>query len=362
MLRSLRPALPATALFLASLVLSCAAPRGATTVALEAPIPSPPAHAPISERIRYWEDRMSQLGRADQSEARLCLGELYLESDQASKARLNFYAARNGTLSKREHAQAAYGVGRSHLLDGHPSLAVRHLDEASQSLQGPEGEECRFLAAFASGKSATSSDRALIARMAPYTGNRVFVASATAHNDFDGLYQMRRADWGAKPLLGNHDVMTRPYRITVHHTAEPAETYTLAESKREMRDLQRMHQEGKGWADIGYHFLIDQAGRVIEGRSLSVQGAHAGNSSLNRGNLGICLLGNFVAQPDRGSDYALAQLPTSEQMSALNKLVRQMQSRYQIADSEIWAHMDLKQTACPGPALKRWVRNKSGNP
>jgi N-acetylmuramoyl-L-alanine amidase len=362
MFRSLRPALPATALLLVSLSFSCASPRAASTVALEAPIPSPPAHAPLNERIRYWEDRMSQLGRADQSEARICLGELYLEADQPSKARLNFYAARNGTLSAREHAQAAYGVGRSHLLDGHPSLATRHLEEASSTLQGPEGEECRFLAAFASGQAPTSTDRALIARLAPYTGNRYSVASAAARTDFDGLYDMPRSEWGAKALLANHEPMTRPYRITVHHTAEPASTYTLAESKREMRDLQRLHQQDNGWADIGYHFLIDQAGRVIEGRSLTAQGAHAGNGSLNQGNLGICLLGNFVAQPDRGSDYALAQIPTAKQISSLARLIGQLQSRYQIADSEIWAHMDLKETACPGPALKRWVQRKSGNP
>ncbi|MCH2101490.1 MAG: peptidoglycan recognition protein family protein, partial [Planctomycetes bacterium] len=220
-------------------------------------------------------------------------------------------------------------------------------------------EECRFLIAYAQGRPIAASDAGLAARVSRYTDSSVASeVRPVAASSSDVLIDVPRAAWGAKALLANHDRMNRPYRITVHHTAEPAHTHELHEGKREMRDLQHTHQQGNGWADLGYHFLIDQAGRVYEGRSLSAQGAHAGNADLNRGNIGICLIGNFVAQPERGSEYARAQAPTFAQLQKLGELVDGLQVRFGIDDSQLWAHSHLKETACPGPVMLDWVRNR----
>ncbi|MAW59651.1 MAG: hypothetical protein CMJ94_02310 [Planctomycetes bacterium] len=361
---ALRPtSAPATALTVAVLALlpACQSQRPVGPTALEAPVLSPPAHATVEERIQYWEDRMPAMSPIDQAEALLCLGELQLEAGDARQARINFNAARNnGYLSKAEEAQAAWGVGRAYLLEQKPQRAVVHLREASYGLGGPEGEECAYLLAYAEGRPVAAPDARLMARVARFT---TFEPAAeyqprVASGQVSELIDVPRRDWGAQRLLANHDPMEAPFRITVHHTAEPADTHALDSGKREMRDLQRMHQQGNGWADLGYHFLIDQAGRVYEGRPLSAQGAHAGNSELNRGNIGICLIGNFVAQPERGSDYALAQAPTGAQLDKLDNLVAALQSKYGISDSQIWAHSHLKETACPGPALLEWVRER----
>src|SRR5262245_4307545 len=86
-----------------------------------------------------------------------------------------------------------------------------------------------------------------------------------------------RPAWGARGIhRANLDRMTPIYRITVHHTATRlASNYSRAAAD-EIRKFQLQHQDEKGWADIGYHFIIDPAGRIWEGRSLQYQGAHAG--------------------------------------------------------------------------------------
>ena len=357
-----RPSFQALPALLAALAFlpACASQRPIGPTALEAPVLSPPAHATVEERIQYWEDRLPAMGPEDQAEARICLGELLLEANEPAEARISFLAARNGYLSQAEDAQVSWGLGRAYLLDNRPKKALDHLRLASLHLGGPEGEECRFLIAYAQGRPIAASDAGMAARVARYTSSAVPTEArpAAASSNVSALIDVPRASWGAKNLLPNHDRMSRPFRITVHHTAEPANTHGIDAGKREMRDLQRMHQQGNGWADLGYHFLIDQAGRIYEGRPISAQGAHAGNSDLNRGNIGICLIGNFVSQPERGSEYALAQAPTSAQLQKLDALVDGLQARYGIADNQVWAHSHLKETACPGPAMLDWVQER----
>ncbi len=151
--------------------------------------------------------------------------------------------------------------------------------------------------------------------------------------------------------------MTAPFRITVHHTAEPFSSLSKVAACAEVKNIQNQHMNERspsGWADIGYHFLIDRAGNVIAGRSLDAQGAHASGTN-NIGNIGICLLGNFVAQPSRGTDYAVAQALLPAQLDALTGLVDQLRQKYSIKSSNVYGHKELKSTECPGPVLSRWV-------
>ena len=112
----------------------------------------------------------------------------------------------------------------------------------------------------------------------------------------------------------------------------------------EIRLIQRTHQNDRQWADIGYHFVIDHGGHVWEGRPLEIQGAHAGNFELNRGNVGIVLLGNFDEQElDDGQERAL------------RTLLLYLMERYRIDPSAIHTHRELKTTACPGHHLQHAV-------
>ncbi len=57
------------------------------------------------------------------------------------------------------------------------------------------------------------------------------------------------------------------------------------------------HVNGRGWADIGYNWLVNRNGVVYKGRAWysstqeNVQGAH---NSINGNTSGICMIGNFV--------------------------------------------------------------------
>src|SRR5205085_874472 len=104
-----------------------------------------------------------------------------------------------------------------------------------------------------------------------------------------------------------------------------------------MRDIQRAHMNGKEtqFGDIGYHFVIDPYGRVLEGRELVWQGAHAKGDN-NVRNIGICLIGNFDEEQ-----------PSEAALTALRRLVDDLRGRYSIARDMVYGHRDLRKTRCP---------------
>jgi len=282
------------------------------------------------------------------------MGELFLELRRPEEARYAFYEVLGSSVSAREQARAERGLGLSEFLDGQPQRGLSHLENSLRGLEAPAAEEVRFLIATVRGR-AVEADAGLIARMDPYLKPAGLLAAApmAAAASKGSLADVSRTQWKAQAMRANHDPMSKPYRLTVHHTAEPLESDALASSCAEVRHIQSMHVQ-QGWADVGYHFFIDRAGRILEGRSLDAQGAHAGNSDANRGNVGIALLGNFVPQPSRGPAYAKAQVPTTAQMQALDRLTDALVARYNISTREIWAHEHFRETECPGPQLRAW--------
>lgn len=78
--------------------------------------------------------------------------------------------------------------------------------------------------------------------------------------------------------------------ITFHHTAGP-EGHDLAQVRVLNRNIQVQHI-GQGWGDIGYHFAMDNLGRIYCLRNKDAKGAHT--QSFNTGNIGIVLHGNYA--------------------------------------------------------------------
>ena len=81
----------------------------------------------------------------------------------------------------------------------------------------------------------------------------------------------------AKPLAEVYNT------LIVHHSALLVSDGPL--------EIQRLHRQSKGYADIGYHFLINERGGVSVGRVIQARGAHTGG--FNTGTVGVVLLGNF---------------------------------------------------------------------
>jgi N-acetyl-anhydromuramyl-L-alanine amidase AmpD len=114
-------------------------------------------------------------------------------------------------------------------------------------------------------------------------------------------------------------------RIIIHHSAGPDVPVT---------EIHRWHLK-KGWAGVGYHFVIRADGSVEEGRPLYAVGAHAGAQS-NPDSIGVCLTGNFM---EAG--------PGKEQMNALVLLIDYLREIYGMRLNVI-GHKDVMATACPG--------------
>jgi hypothetical protein len=138
--------------------------------------------------------------------------------------------------------------------------------------------------------------------------------------------------------------MGKVTRITIHHSATTCVDDRPGTAIAAIRSIQRYHQQEQGWGDIGYHYLIDRAGRVWTGRQDSWQGAHAGDDERNRGNLGICLLGNFLPRDDGA--------PPKAQLEALERLVAATVERHGLSPKAVVSHADLKETDCPGPYVE----------
>jgi hypothetical protein len=149
-----------------------------------------------------------------------------------------------------------------------------------------------------------------------------------------------RADWGAAPRR-NSPIAMRPTHVTVHHTEGP-QTMTADATERAVKNIQSYHMQNSdgrhGWDDIGYHFLIDGAGRVVEGRPTETLGAHAGGA--NQDNIGISVMGDFNHQR-----------PTDAQVESLTRLVSFLALKYRqdpARNGFLEPHRHYNNTDCPG--------------
>ena len=95
-----------------------------------------------------------------------------------------------------------------------------------------------------------------------------------------------RSDWTDEgPDETKIVAMTEIFRITIHHTAMPDDELPNlgGDSITRLQKILLWHKHNQNWADVGYHYIIDQDGKVWEGRNIKYQGAHAGNEEFNVG-------------------------------------------------------------------------------
>lgn len=169
----------------------------------------------------------------------------------------------------------------------------------------------------------------------------------TVRPDLPDASIIPRTAWaGGAPIQRLMNRADRSFnRITVHHDGTTAFTSTSRDAAaRRLEQIRKAHLNRKGqpFGDIGYHYLIDPAGRVWQGRDTSWQGAHVAGQ--NPGNLGICMLGNYNLQQPNGA-----------QRAALDRFVRAQMSYYAIGVNQVKTHQELDQTECPGRSLQGYM-------
>jgi hypothetical protein len=153
-----------------------------------------------------------------------------------------------------------------------------------------------------------------------------------------------RAIWAdARPIMDRMTPMDGVNRITLHHEGWNPVYFIDAPTTAERLELiRRSHINRLKSGDIGYHFIIDRAGRVWQGRQAMYQGAHV--RSHNEHNIGVMCLGNFDVQS-----------PSSEQLKTLLVLVKALQRFYKVPASRVKMHRELNPTDCPGTNLKAFI-------
>lgn len=153
------------------------------------------------------------------------------------------------------------------------------------------------------------------------------------------------------PISDKHDPMNGVKYITVHHEGwTPVNFEDKANTIDRLEKIRGAHSRskrdgGRGWSDIGYHFVIDRAGRIWEARNLKFQGAHV--DSCNPNNLGIMCLGNFDEQ-----------MPSQAQTDALTKAIKAFKDAFKVQQGHIYTHQEwfrmglTHSTDCPGRNLQ----------
>lgn len=155
----------------------------------------------------------------------------------------------------------------------------------------------------------------------------------------DGIVIFKRSVWtDQKPRLKRLYSAKNFDKITIHHTGASAIYHTNQNSVICDIDGVFTSHMNRNYGDIGYHFILDYAGRIWEGRSLLYQGAHVCHH--NRANIGIMLLGNFEKQQ-----------PSKLQLESMQKIVGSLKKKYKIAGKNIYGHRDIGQSLCPGKNL-----------
>jgi hypothetical protein len=183
----------------------------------------------------------------------------------------------------------------------------------------------------------------------------------------DDTATVTRCEWGADESVMTWAPEYHPLqKLTVHHTAtangdaDPAAT---------MRAIYRYQAVDRGYGDIGYQYVIDESGRVYEGRYSGpdavpahdatgtnvVTAAHVGG--WNSGNAGVALLGTLTSVP-----------AATAARQALETLLRDLTLRHRIdphgatiyvnpvngaqkSVENISGHRDWAATECPGDRL-----------
>lgn len=147
---------------------------------------------------------------------------------------------------------------------------------------------------------------------------------------------MRRSEWTiVEPRPDRMRKAEKFHRLTVHHSGSTKAVHTIKNAVIHDLDGVLTSHRQRRYGDIGYHFIIDFAGRVWEGRSSVFQGAHVLGE--NRGNLAVMLLGNFDEQE-----------PSEQQLASMYKTIHALRRQYAIPVGSIYGHRDLGASACPG--------------
>lgn len=123
--------------------------------------------------------------------------------------------------------------------------------------------------------------------------------------------------------------------IIIHCTATP-------EGREVTVEEMRLWHRAKGWADVGYHYVIYLDGSVHEGRPVRQAGAHT--SGHNAHSIGVCYVGGCDAKMQPKDTR------TAPQKASMLKLLKKLLALY--PGATLHGHREYAAKACPSFDVK----------
>lgn len=105
------------------------------------------------------------------------------------------------------------------------------------------------------------------------------------------------------------------------------------------------HVKGRGWSDIGYHFIIlnDGCGTVERGRPIWKSGAHTRGHNQT---IGVCYVGGMEDGQPRDTMTGLQECAFFELVDKLRDI---------FGDVSIYGHNEFSNKACPSfDVVEKW--------
>ncbi|MCR4916674.1 MAG: N-acetylmuramoyl-L-alanine amidase [Prevotella sp.] len=135
-------------------------------------------------------------------------------------------------------------------------------------------------------------------------------------------------------------------------------------------DIRRWHttpreKGGRGWDDIGYHYVVSIYGELQFGRDPRYQGAHCAapldrrkpnGPSHNQVALGICYIGGRHITEDGGWQWADTRTEAQKRMMLV--LVTAELLRYGLTTDAVHGHNEFSAKACPCFDVRKWVKEE----
>jgi N-acetylmuramoyl-L-alanine amidase len=134
--------------------------------------------------------------------------------------------------------------------------------------------------------------------------------------------------------------MRKINKIIIHCTAtKEGQLVTIA-------DVAKWHKE-RGFATVGYHFLIDLNGKIETGRNIAETGAHT--IGYNTNSIGICYVGGL------DTNMKPKDTRTQSQKTTLVTLLKTLKSKY--PNATIHGHNEFAKKDCPCFDVKTEYQN-----
>lgn len=147
-----------------------------------------------------------------------------------------------------------------------------------------------------------------------------------------------RSQWGARAWNGqphSTPLSSRTHFLVHYHGGPPPN----ATGKWVPKNVEAIHL-GNGWSGVGYNFLVDQDGRIYEGRGWGLVGAHCPGK--NRTGIGVYVAVGGNQEPTDAAKAAVIALYSEANRKTGRTLT-------------VGVHGDWYSTQCAGPKLTPWV-------